>query len=867
MLQAEANDRREAEAPLQNKPVVVKFGGQAGAPVPGVAQRPSAFAQYNTLIGAPVDNPYHPFKSKIDWEFADWAKDDDPGSSSLTRLLGIEDVCDRLKLSYQNSKDLNQIIDKKLPNRPAFKHVQVEVDGEICDAYLRDIMECIAALFGAPELAPSMVYAPERHYVDPDRTIRAYSDMHTGKWWWAIQHRLENVLGKAGATIIPVIISSDKTQLTLFRNKSAYPVYLTLGNIPKDIRRKPSRQAQVLLGYLPVTRLGHIRDDDIRRRALVNLFHACLKKATGPLKQAGIDGVEMMAGDGTVHRCHPIFAAYIADYPEQVLVTCTKSGLCPQGLIKQEQMGENVECEPRDMQAALAALATLDDGDPVAFVDACAEAHIKPVFHPFWEDLPFADVFLSITPDILHQLYQGVLKHLISWIKKAYGAAVIDARFERMPPNHNLRLFSKGISHLSRVSGTEHQDICRVLLGAIIGLPLPGGHSPARLVRAVRGLLDFAYMAQFPAQTDQTLELQRNALSAFHSNKAVFVDLGIRAHFNFPKMHGIMHFVPSVPLFGTADNFNTSYSERLHIDFTKDAYRATNRKDEYPQMTLWLQRREKMHRHKLFIQWRLENQPAIDSTPPPLVPKFHLQVARFPTVRAVSFQNAELFYGAADLEFTLARFIVGHVHPNFTAAQTLDVAAVFRLPFRSVAVYHRVKFWNSDAQGRENVPETLDSIHVRPAYRDTQGRVVPGRFDTALIRIDSGAEAAPGVAGYRVGQVRLIFSLSQRAVEAVFPEDKKDACPPRLAYVEWFSRFPRAPEANHRMYRTSRARDRNDRRLASIIPVTDIERSVHLIPKFGISTPPEWTSANVLELCPHFFTNTFTDRHTYLTVY
>src|SRR6202041_763924 len=42
----------------------------------------------------------------------------------------------------------------------------------------------------------------------------------------------------SGATIIPIIISSDKTQLTLFRNKSAYPVYMTIGNIPKDICRK-----------------------------------------------------------------------------------------------------------------------------------------------------------------------------------------------------------------------------------------------------------------------------------------------------------------------------------------------------------------------------------------------------------------------------------------------------------------------------------------------------------------------------------------------------------------------------------------------------------------------------------------------------
>ena len=61
-----------------------------------------------------------------------------------------------------------------------------------------------------------------------------------------------------GATIIPVIISSDKTQLTLFHNQQAYPVYLTIGNLPKELHQKPSLHGQVLLVYLLTAKLNYI---------------------------------------------------------------------------------------------------------------------------------------------------------------------------------------------------------------------------------------------------------------------------------------------------------------------------------------------------------------------------------------------------------------------------------------------------------------------------------------------------------------------------------------------------------------------------------------------------------------------------------
>jgi hypothetical protein len=50
------------------------------------------------------------------------------------------------------------------------------------------------------------------------------------------------------------------------------------------------------------------------------------------------------------------------------------------------------------------------------------------------------------------------------------------------------------------------------------------------------------------------------------------------------------------------DNYNTKQLECLYIDLAKDAYYVTNYKDEYLQMTVWLERGEKIQQHGGFIE-------------------------------------------------------------------------------------------------------------------------------------------------------------------------------------------------------------------------------------------------------------------------
>lgn len=111
----------------------------------------------------------------------------------------------------------------------------------------------------------------------------------------------------------------------------------------------------------------------------------------------------------------------------------------------------------------------------------------------------------------------------------------------------------------------------------------------------------------------------------------------------------------------------------------------------------------------------------------------------------------------------------------------------------------------------------------------------------------------------RVAQVRVIFSLNDTIIKEWFPFGT--TLPKHLAYLEWFTAFPREPDENHGLYKISRAYHPDGQRLACIVPVSDIYCSVHLLPKFGPAAPREWTTSNVLDKCSTFFVNIMSDRH------
>lgn len=378
---------------------------------------------------------------------------------------------------------------------------------------------------------------------------------------------------------------------------------MTLGNIDPDIRAQPSRNAWILVAYLPTAKLDGLHlGEEAERLARARLFHHCMKIIVEPLKRLGNNGKMMVGGDGYIRHCFPVLTCYVADYPEQSLVCCTRAGsTCPQCPTVKEDFHRNDHPPIRDKNQTLRTIRRACGQPTAARQEECLKsAGFTGVDEPFWADLPHCNIHEAITPDLFHQLYQGLVKHAVRWVQRVVGKDELDARFQRMPPAHGIRIFDSGISNLKCVSGPEHREISRQLLGCMLG------SAPVEVVRATRALLDFLYIARYRSHSTETLGYLQDALDAFHQDKDAFIEWEARVHLNLPKLHSLQHYIDSIRLFGTTNNYNTEYTERLHIDYVKDAYRRSSKKEATRQMTRWLLRREAMANFTAYIEWRTQ---------------------------------------------------------------------------------------------------------------------------------------------------------------------------------------------------------------------------------------------------------------------
>lgn len=284
--------------------------------------------------------------------------------------------------------------------------------------------------------------------------------------------------------MVPLIFASDETFLTNFSGgRTAWPIYMTIGNIHSKIRNSPSNNAWILVALLPVPPTcsadGAPELREYQQIKAENLHHI-LRNLVGDLSHPRYRGLDMRCADSNVRSCYLRPCGWIADYLEYTKLYNLENKGCPVCEVTPAELGRHWELPPRDewetdeygntvprSQVQVRTLQSYETYEQNAYelmrlskqlvtdpqigtrtreirrdINAeiadlkiyFKERKQKPVRSALWKvdvRVPISQYETTVEgfndtmglegtlwkPDLLHSMYQGMLKHLMDWLE------------------------------------------------------------------------------------------------------------------------------------------------------------------------------------------------------------------------------------------------------------------------------------------------------------------------------------------------------------------------------------------------------------------------------------------------------------------
>jgi hypothetical protein len=430
----------------------------------------------------------------------------------------------------------------------------------------RNIHRLTEHIFSLPNLSDQMILSPSKA-TRYDEKI--FDDLHTSNWWAEMQ-------GNVGdeKVVIPLMVSSDATLVTGNGKKKAWPMYLTIGNVPKKYRYLKNYGASRVLAYLPVvTSLSNSSYSKWMPLCKMAVFHHCMRVIFGPFsnqqqQQQQLHSIPMTGPHGKVYSCVPMLATYSADYPEQLLLTGTRSWMngygCPRCLIKAEDFKKGTNISNTGIR----------NNDNMQSFSRSGEFGCMPINNAFW-DTGF-DIQKSIVVDDVHQVC-GVYRHLLKFVeailkRKPKQTNQVERRNQQLPIFSGLKRFKHGfmLSNLTNPTFDEFRTHMRLILCLVHDL------IPEQCVLCLRAFVDFYIQISSKEHTMSTLKSADNYLDLFFYYLPAFQE---ESKMMMPKLHMLTKYTDDIKEKGPLDSYSTMHSERLHKTNAKQPSKRTNFRD------------------------------------------------------------------------------------------------------------------------------------------------------------------------------------------------------------------------------------------------------------------------------------------------
>ncbi|KAF5371013.1 hypothetical protein D9615_010013 [Tricholomella constricta] len=557
---------------------------------------------------APANTDWAPFTDEVQFKTADFLyRRVEMSASNIDYLLELWALsmakCNDLG-PFSSYQHMYSTIDNVQYGDAIWKCFSVKYDGDMgsddvswkmaeYEVWYRDPEVVATIMLSNPDFDGQFDYAP---YLRRDKNgQRVWSDFMSANYAWKHSNTIvEENDDNRGAMYCPIILGSDKTTVSVATGHVEYhPLYFSIGNIFNTVRRA-HRNGVVPIGFLAIPKCDRKYDKDVALRKFKRqLYHASISTILQSLKQGMTTPVVRRCPDGNFRRVIYDLGAFIADYPEQVMLGGLVQGWCPKGTGRPtEDWDRHCANRTRELHEHLMG--------EYSSVDLWEGYGIDDDVIPFTFDFPRADIYEMLSPDILHQLIKGTFKdHLVEWVGHylilEHGDSRaneilddIDRRIAAAPIFPNLRRFPHG-RRFKQWTGDDSKALMKIYLAAITG------HVPDEMVSCISSFMDVCYIARREDITEASVKQLETAIHNFHVHREIFRTAGVRPDgFSLPRQHSLVHYPVHIHQFGAPNGLCSSITESRHITAVKRPWRRSNRYEALGQMLLTNQRLDKL---------------------------------------------------------------------------------------------------------------------------------------------------------------------------------------------------------------------------------------------------------------------------------